>query len=39
MLVVSIISSKCKNEDEKLFKEGEPIEILKIIGLIENTLL
>ena len=35
-LVLSIIYSKCKNEDEKLFKEGEPIEILKIIGLIEN---
>ena len=34
-LVLSIISSKCKNEDEKLFKE-EPIEILKILRLIEN---
>ena len=27
----------CKNEDEKLFKEGESIEILKILGLIENN--
>ena len=35
-LVLSIICSKCKNEDEKLFKEEESIDILKIIGLIEN---
>ena len=35
-LVLSIICSKCKNEDEELFKEEEPIEILKILGLIEN---
>ena len=35
-LVLSIISSKCKNEDEKLFKEVESIEILKLFGLIEN---
>ena len=35
-LVVSIICSKCKNEDEKLFKEKESIEILKVLGLIEN---
>ena len=34
-LVLSIICSQCKNKDEKLFKE-EPIEILKILGLIEN---
>ena len=32
-LVFSIICSKCKNEeDEKIFKEEESIEILKIIG-------
>ena len=31
-LVLSIISSKCKNEYEKLFKEEESIEILKILG-------
>ena len=35
-LVLSIICSKCENEDKKLFKEGEWIEILKILGLIEN---
>ena len=35
-LVLSIICSKCKNEDEKLFKEEESIEVLKILGLIEN---
>ena len=35
-LVLSIICSKFKNEHEKLFKEGESIEILKILGLIEN---
>ena len=35
-LVVSSICKKCKNEDEKLFKEKESIEILKVLGLIEN---
>ena len=35
-LVVSFICNKCKNEDEKLFKEEESIEIFKILGLIEN---
>ena len=35
-LVLSIVCSKCKNEDEKRFKEEESIEILKILGLIEN---
>ena len=35
-LVLSIICNKCKNKDEKLFREEEPIEILKIVGLIEN---
>ena len=35
-LIFSIICSKCKNEDEKIFKEEESIEILKILGLIEN---
>ena len=34
-IVFSIICSKCGNEDEKIFKE-ESIEILKILGLIEN---
>ena len=35
-LILSIICSKCKNEDEKIFKEEESIEILKFLGLIEN---
>ena len=35
-LVFSIIGSKCKNEDEKIFKEEKLVEILKIVGLIEN---
>ena len=35
-LVLSIICSKCKNENEKLFKEEESTETLKILGLIEN---
>ena len=26
----------CKNEDEKIFKVQESIEILKILGLFEN---
>ena len=36
ILVLSIICSKCKNEDEQIFKEEDSIEILKILGLIEN---
>ena len=35
-LVLSTICSKYKNEDEKIFKEKDSIQILKIIGLIEN---
>ena len=42
-IVVSIVCSKCKNEDEKIFKERRwnedektLIEILKIISLIGN---
>ena len=35
-LVLSIISSKWENEDEKVFKEEKPIEILKNLGLIKN---
>ena len=34
--VVSIICGKCKNEDEKLFKEEKSIKILKILGLIDK---
>ena len=35
-LILSIICSKCKIEDEKIFKEEGSIEILKIFGLIKN---
>ena len=35
-LVISVVWSKCKNEVEKIFKEEESIEILKIIGLIKK---
>ena len=35
-LVLSIIWSKCNNEDEKMSKEEEAIEILKILGLFKN---
>ena len=35
-LILSIIFSKCKNEDEKIFKEKESIGILKVLGLIDN---
>ena len=35
-LVLSIICSKCRNEEDKIFKEEKSIEILKTLGLIEN---
>ena len=35
-LVLSITCSKCKNENEKIFKEEETIKILKILCVIEN---
>ena len=35
-LVLSIICSKFGNDDEKIFKEEESVEILKILGLIKN---
>ena len=35
-LVLSVICIKCKHEDEKIIKEEESIEMLKILGLIEN---
>ena len=35
-LVFSIICRERKNEDEKIFKEEEPIEIFKILALTEN---
>ena len=30
-LVLFVICSKCKNDDEKIFKEEESIEILKFL--------
>ena len=37
-LVLSIICSKCKNEDEKIFKKENQLykQMLKILGLTEN---
>ena len=35
-LVLSIICIKWKNVDEKIFKEEDSIEILKILGLTDN---
>ena len=35
-LFLSIICSKCKNEDERTFKTEESIEVLKVLGLTEN---
>ena len=35
-LVLSIICSKGKNEDEKIFEEEESMLILKILCLMEN---
>ena len=34
--LISIISNKCGSEDENIFMEQESIEILKILGLINN---
>ena len=34
--VLSIICSKYKKEDEKIFKKEESVEILKILGIINN---
>ena len=34
--VLSIICNKCKNEEEEVFPEEDSIEVLKILGLIEN---
>ena len=36
-LVLSIICSKCKNEDENIFKEEGSVDIFKVIGLINNV--
>ena len=34
-LVLSIIGSKCDNNNERIFKEEESIEILKVLDLIK----
>ena len=36
VLILFGICNKCKSEDEKIFKEEESIERLKILGLITN---
>ena len=36
VLALCIICSKCKNEDEKIFKENESIKTLKILGSVNN---
>ena len=36
ILVLSTICSKCINEDGKVFKEEESIEVLIILGLFKN---
>ena len=35
-LSLSIVYSKCSHEYKQIFKEEESIEILKILGLINN---
>ena len=35
-LVLSINCSKCENENEKILKEEESIEVLKVFSLIKN---
>ena len=35
-LVFSSIYSKCENEDKKIFKKEESIEIIKILCLFKN---
>ena len=36
-LLLFSISNKCGSEDEKIFKEEESIEILKVLGVITNV--
>ena len=36
IFLLSSICNKCGSEDKKLFMEQESIEILKILGLINN---
>ena len=37
-LFLYAIFGKCGSNDEKMFKEEESIEILKILGLINNSI-
>ena len=37
VLVISIICSKCKNENKKISKEEESTKMLKVLDLIENS--
>ena len=36
-LSLSVVYSKCGHEYKQIFKEEKPIQILKIIGSINNT--
>ena len=36
-LVLSILCNKCGSEEDKILKEQESIETLKILGLIKNV--
>ena len=38
-LVFSIICNKRENEDEKIFKEEESIEVLKLISLFKKNII
>ena len=38
-LSISIVYSKCGHEYEKKFKEEESVEILEMLGLINNIVL
>ena len=38
-LSISIVYSKCGHEYEKIFKEEESVEILEMLGLINNIVL
>ena len=38
-LSISIVYGKCGHEYEKIFKEEESVEILEMLGLINNIVL
>ena len=35
-LAISIVCGKCGSKCKRIFTEGEPIDILKFLGLIKN---